>query len=146
MLMPFKKVVSLLAIAISSVFPCAAIAQTYINLDQFELIDLESIPDAFDYALTSHSGDSFNRSRLYSPAQTMFGLPYFLDNAIARDAEDSHKLYRELFYLQTMSGPIIRTVDLVNPFNTSLRVNPSFAGPQAPVRGSEFLFDVEPLR
>ncbi|MBD2576951.1 hypothetical protein [Oscillatoria sp. FACHB-1406] len=144
--MPFKNLVALLAIAIPSVFSSAAIAQTYINPEQFELIDFESIPDAFDYSITSHSGDSFNRSRLYSPVQTMFGMPYFLDNAIARDAEDAHKLYRELYYLQTMSGPVIRTVDIANPFNTSLRLNPSFAGPQAPVRGSEFLFEVAPPR
>lgn len=146
MLMKLQNLIALCAIAIPSVLPSAAIAQTYLNSEDFELIELESIPDAFDYELNEQSGDSFDRSRIYGFVQTMFGLPSFLEIGIARDAEDIDKFYRELFYLQVSSGPILRTVDLVNPFNTSLRTNPNLVGPALPARGSEFLFEVEPIR
>jgi hypothetical protein len=144
--MPLKNLIALFAIAVSSVVPSAAIAQTYLNSEDFELIELEYIPDAFDYELNEQSGDSFDRNRFYSPMQTLFGLPSFLELAIARDAEDVHKFYRELLDLQATSGPVLRTVDLVNPFSSSIRTSPAYLGPRSPVRGSEFLFEVEPLR
>lgn len=146
MFVQLKTLIVLGAIAVSSVVPSAAIAQVYLNAEQFEQIDLEYIPDAFDYELNEQSGDSFDRNRFYGPVQTMFGLPSFLEIGIARDAEDIHKFYRELLDLQATSGPYIRTLDLPNPFDTSLRVSPTATGPALPLPGSEFLFEVAPLR
>ncbi|MDY6781845.1 MAG: hypothetical protein SW833_04705 [Cyanobacteriota bacterium] len=146
MFVRLKTVIALGAIAVSSVVPSAAIAQVYVNAEQFELIDLENIPDAFNYELSEQSGDSFDRNRFYGPVQTLFGLPSFMEIAIARDAEDIDKFYRELLELQVNSGPYLRTLDLPNPFDSSLRVSPTATGPAVPLPGSEFLFEVAPLR
>lgn len=145
MFMRFTHLVALSSIvAVSSLVASDAIAQTV--MPNFELIELESIPEAFDNAFTEKSGDSFERNALPGTFKSIFGLPVFPEDAIARDAEDVDKLYRQILFEQVASDPILRTPDLRNPFNTTLLSNPAMLGSQPPIPGGEFVFEVQPLR
>jgi len=143
--MRFSHAIALASIvAVTGSFGSEAIAQTV--MPNFELIELELIPDTFDEAFTEKSGDTFERNTIPGTIKSIFGLPVFPEDTIARDGEDIDKLYKKLMEQQVTSGPILRTPDLRNPFNTTLLTNPSLLGSQPPIRGSEFVFEVEPLR
>ncbi len=50
------------------------------------------------------------------------------NNMITRDAKLTETLYYDVMQ-QQQSGPLIRTQDLPNPFDTSLQENPSYLSP-----------------
>ncbi|MBE9115749.1 hypothetical protein IQ249_07575 [Lusitaniella coriacea LEGE 07157] len=143
-----NQTIKLSAIAVFSVFASAAIAQAQVQVysNTFELIDFQSIPDAFDEEYSEFSGEAFDRGRLFGPVQSLVGLPLFPDTSISRDLNDVHKLYVELLNAQNTSGPILRTPDLPNPFSSTLLSNPAYFGTRTVVPGSEFIFEVAPIR
>lgn len=132
----------------SSVLASSVMAQTEMK---FEPTPLETVPDAFVRSFFSDSGDYyFNRSL---PRQAAYiigpGLPgraAFPDLEIERDAEHISKLYREVLDQQVSSDPILRTPDLPNPFNSSVRLlsdSPRFG---SRLEGSEFILETVPPR
>ncbi|MEC4803605.1 MAG: hypothetical protein SAJ12_08195 [Jaaginema sp. PMC 1079.18] len=149
MLKSIRSVSAIAAIAtVSSVGVSSAIAQIYVTpyATPFELVAPQYIPDVFDDDLSGWSGNAYDRNRLYSPLQSWVGLPSYPEIGIARDAKNINELYRNLMWEQVASGPILRTPDLPNPFNESLLTTPAYLGVSPALPGSEFIFEVEPLR
>jgi hypothetical protein len=133
----------------SSVWASAVMAQT--DPSSFEPIRLETIPEAFNRAFFSESGD-FYRNRTI-PRQIQYiigpGLPNratFPDLEIERDAQRITQLYQEVLEHQVSDDPVIRTPDLANPFNSSLRLLPQTSRFGSRVEGSEFVFETVPPR
>jgi len=90
----------------------------------------ESIPEAFNRAFSKESGTAFDSTRITSQLNSIFGWGSFPEgsfpeNQISRDGERVHQLFVEQMKQQTNSGPILRTRDLENPFNSSIGENPA---------------------
>ena len=149
MQVPLKKLLSALFVAAaSSVLAFAATAQT--NTARFQPIRIETIPETFNRAFFNESGDFYtNRSTgrqidfLIGP-----GLPgnaAFPEIEIERDAALINTIYTSAIYQQGATGPVLRTPDLPNPYNTSVLVLPITPGRfGSPVEGSEFFLETLP--
>ena len=132
-----------LALAVtSSAFATSVMAQ--------DVVELQPIPEAFDDALTEESGDFFENRSFIRQVEYMFGLgsftrPSFLENELVRDFNRVHNLYLYTLEEQVSSGPIIRTPDLVNPYNESLYSSPAYRPASVVPSGSEFIFERQPF-
>jgi hypothetical protein len=133
----------------SSLFASVAMAQT--TPYGFAPNRLETLPEAFDRAFFTDSGDFYRNRSTPRQIQYMFGpgLPgkaTFPELEIERDALRLNRLYKDALQQQALSDFIIRTPDLPNPFNTTLRQQSDFRrfGPR--VEGSEFILETPPLR
>lgn len=112
---------------------------------------LETIPEAFNRAFFQESGDFYHNRKIQRQISYIIGpgLPWgagFPDLEIERDSERITKLYREVLELQVSSDPVIRTPDLPNPFNSSVRLMsapPRFGNR---LEGGEFIFETVPPR
>ncbi len=148
--MRLTKLLSALVLATaSSVLASAAKAQT--DPSGFEPIRLETIPEAFERTIFTDSKDFYHSRSI--PGQIRYllgpGIPGragFADLEIERDAERTFNLYREVLEQQVSSDPIIRTLDAPNPFNTTLRLQPSSRRFGGRVEGSEFILESVPPR
>ncbi|MGF1493348.1 MAG: hypothetical protein ACFBSC_13020 [Microcoleaceae cyanobacterium] len=102
--------------------------------------DLQPFAEEFIDAATGTSGDAFDAQSILGQMSTIFGLAFpwpgninaFPETLIVDDAQAFNKLYREAMIKQTSSDPVIRTPDLINPFNTSILSQP-YGNPNAPV-------------
>ena len=108
--------------AAASFFAKSAIAQTTPST----ISTGESIPDAINRAFFSDSGDIYRNASARRQGQFLLGIGSrarnaFPENEIRRDAERIEGIYRDLLEQQVSSDPLIRTPDLTNPFNSSLR-------------------------
>jgi hypothetical protein len=135
--------------AASSVLASAARAQT--DPSGYEPIRLETIPEAFNRSFFEESGDFYrNRSTLrqigYIIGPGFPGRAGFPELELERDAERINRLYIETLEQQVSSDPIIRTPDLPNPFNSSLRSLSSPSRFRNRVEGTEYNFETLPPR
>ncbi|MBD2311734.1 hypothetical protein H6G20_08690 [Desertifilum sp. FACHB-1129] len=106
--------------------------------------DYITIPEAFDRALTRNSSSFQENRRIYRQVQANFGLGAYRERQIARDAALVSELYQQVLEQQNRSDRFIRTLDLPNPFDTSVRQLPSTI-PGSRVLGSELVFERLPL-
>lgn len=130
------------AIALNTTVP-DAIAQS-VNSNP---IPFKTIPDAFNEAFTHRSQDAF--STVFTTGRQidwMFGIAGFPEIEITRDSQLAHELYVDVWWQQLWSGPMIRTPDMPNPFNSSTLSNPTYLRPSQSIPGSEFGFERFPLR
>lgn len=139
--------VLVLAVASTSILAQGAIAQP--DTSSLQPIPLETIPDAFNRAFFNDSGDIFRNNTVQRQFEYIFGPGSFRhsafpDNEFVQDAQVIYTLYRDALEQQVSSDPIIRTPDLPNPFDTSLRMLPNPYGRR--VKGSEFVYEKVPLR
>lgn len=112
---------------------------------------LETIPEAFNRAFFRESGDFYRNRKIDRQINYIIGagVPWgagFPDLELERDAERVFKLYQEALEIQASTGPVIRTPDLANPFDTSVRL---LSGPPRfgnRLEGGEFIFDSVPPR
>ena len=74
------------------------------------------------------------------------GITGFPDVELENDADSLNKLYNDVLEQQVSSDPIIRTPDLPNPFNSSLRSTSQPRRAFNRVEGVEFIFETLPLR
>jgi len=145
----FSTWISVLVLAAaSSLVASAAIADT--DPSNYETIQVEPIPDAVNRIFFEESGDFFRNRSLRRQGDFFLGTgsllrPGFPENEEYRDSERIENFYRYLLDQQVSSDPIIRTLDLNNPYNTSLRVNPGLRA-NSRVVGTEFVFEKLPLR
>lgn len=84
-----------------------------------------SIQEAFSEAITFESGDYFRNRSIGRQFEFIFGWggigrASFIENEIARDSAIVDILYRE-FAEQQIDGVPVRTQDLENPYQNSLR-------------------------
>lgn len=103
---------------------------------------LESTDNALERAFMDQGGYFWDNTTIEHQLKFNFGL-FYPDNAITKDNKVGHIVYTDMLEQQVASDPIIRTPDLPNPFNSSLRSNPSYLGIGGitPVTGSEFVLE-----
>ena len=133
----------------SSLFASVATAQ--ITPYGFAPNRLETLPEAFDRAFFTDSGDFYRNRSIPRQVQYMFGpgLPgraTFPDLEIERDGQRINRIYKDALQQQVSSDAVIRTPDLPNPFSSTLRQQSDFRrfGPR--IEGSEFILETPPLR
>lgn len=145
MRIPYSTLFSVLLLGVSCTATLAnkATAQEII-VPGTRRIDYITIPEAFDRALTRNSSFYQENRRIYRQVKRNFGLGGYQERAIARDAALVTELYDQVLKQQTISDPFIRTLDLPNPFDTSLRQLPILI-PGSRVVGSELVFERAPL-
>ena len=135
--------------ASSSVFAIDAIAQT--QATDYQPIPLETLPEVIERAHSHESGTALTDWKILPQLNTLFGWGSFSEgsypeNEIARDAKLINILHQDFWEQQVSSDPIIRTLDLKNPFDSSLRQNPSYYTTSPPMVGSELVYERRPLR
>ncbi len=122
--MRFIKSIGVLVLAAGySLIAVAALAQT--NTSTPAPNSMKSVPDAFIDAFFNESGTVYRNSSIRRQFEAIFGSGTlvrnsFPDNQAGRDAQRIDDLYRYTLRQQTSSGPIIRTMDLKSPFDSSL--------------------------
>ncbi len=128
-----KSVLSLMALVAASTVSTAVTAQE--RPAAFK--PRETIPNAVDRAFfgSSEGFQDFKR-----PIEALIGIPRFPENGIARDGDRLDRIYRDLLIQQAANDPLIRTVDLPNPYNTSILTLPS-ASVSNRLVGSELVFE-----
>ncbi|MGH2414708.1 MAG: iron uptake porin, partial [Microcystaceae cyanobacterium] len=94
----------------------------------------DSLADVFNRAFFNSTGQFFDQVNLSGQFNAMFGwrsFPQgsFRENQITDDAETLSVLMRDVLKQQSNGTPPLRTRDLANPFDTSLRDNPSYLSP-----------------
>ena len=100
---------------------------------------LETIPGIFNRAFYEDSGNFFHNNSSFGQIETFLGWG-FPENEISHDAEIVHSIYQSVLKQQTQNDPIIRTLDLQNPYNSSLRTNPTYLGNTVSTETIEFIF------
>ncbi len=84
-----------------------------------------SLSEAFEAAYYEHGENAFTQSGILGQINTIVGIPKFPEQDIAADGKEVHKVYELGLKLQTSTGEPLITKDLDNPYDTSLRENPS---------------------
>lgn len=91
----------------------------------------ENLSETFGRAFYRNTGDFFDAVSLSDQFEYIFGFESFPkgsypENEVAEDAKLLDTIYRDALAEQVSSSPAIRTRDLDNPYDTSLRLNPSY--------------------
>jgi hypothetical protein len=87
----------------------------------------------FNQAASRSSGSAFKSQSFLGQLSFFLGMSYpwphgvnaFPEALIADDARRVNEVYQETLLRQVASDPLIRTPDLINPFNTSILTQPS---------------------
>ncbi len=146
--MQLTRLLSVLALAAaSSLLATAAKAQT--DPSGYEPIRLETLPEAFNRTFFQESGDFYHNRTIQRQIGYIIGpgLPGgagFPDLEIERDAKRITTLYRDALEQQVSSDAIIRTPDLPNPFNSTLRQQSGTGRFGTRLEGSEFIYQTVP--
>jgi hypothetical protein len=85
-----------------------------------------SLRQAFDNTYFDHTGNAFQNAGILGQLNHILGFTFFPDKQIVLDAKKVDKLYRYGMKEQTASGVTVKTVDLANPYDTSLQENPDY--------------------
>jgi len=122
--MKFTVLVGALAIAAVGMTVPATAQQAPPPITQYPV---RTVPDAFQEALDTSSKNFLINESLGRKVDFIFGLGTisnsFRENEIVQDAKLVHEVYRDVFNQQVNSGPVVRTRDLRNPFDSSLSGN-----------------------
>ncbi len=91
----------------------------------------KTIPEEVERAYFEHDPDFFENRKIHRQISYLFGPGIlvsnsFPENEILRDAKEIFAVYNTVIASQTASAPRLRTVDLPNPFNLSLRNLPAY--------------------
>lgn len=87
----------------------------------------ESLPEAFDNAYFTKGKDAFRQSGIFEQFNTIVGFTGFPEQHIAADGEAVDEVYKVGLEQQSTTGMRMRTRDLENPYDTSLKENPSYS-------------------
>ncbi len=80
--------------------------------------------EEFNRATQRSSGNFFSKRDLLHQIGRFFGVPSFPEQAISDDNRRVNKLYLDEQRRQFSSTPVIRTPDLINPYDTSVMTAP----------------------
>ena len=131
--------VLIIAAALSTVggglLPAIADDDTPNNLDTIPEVTAsteapETLSEVFNQAFFDNTGNFYEAVEIGSQINTILGFQSFPgsypETEVARDAELLNHLYRSALEQQVSSDPPLRTPNLDNPFDTSLRLNPAY--------------------
>ena len=111
----FTKLTKVLAIAtIASLFSIEAKAE------------MQSLHQEFEDAYFTRGKNAFSQSSIFGQINTIAGFTGFPEQHISTDGKAVDELYHQSLEMQAASGEPIVTRDLENPYDTSLRENPSY--------------------
>ncbi len=102
----------------------AAIAGCFAAPAQANEASPENISESITRAFFNQTGDIYRNRGIDRQATFLFGLSY-PENEYTSDAAAVEKLYKQGMYQQGGSGKVVRTEDLPNPFNSSIRTTPA---------------------
>ncbi len=107
----------------------------------------DALQDAFfDDSKTFYDNQSTLRQlrTVLGTGRSIFRRGNYAEINVERDAERVNQVYQQMLQEQVASDPTIRVVDLPNPFETSLLVQPSLYSNQS--AGTEFVYERSPIR
>ncbi|MEH2142981.1 hypothetical protein [Nostoc sp.] len=133
----------LVLLAACIAFPSVASAQTATP-------NYETTNDVFEKAFFRHDRNFYENGSLKRQLDSFLGSGSsfggsFPENEIAHDAELVNTLYHDVLTQQVGNDPYIRTLDLPNPYDTSLMMSPRLNSNKLKV-GTEFRFETLPPR
>lgn len=99
----------LLLASVASMFSVAAKAE------------MQPLEEQFEEAYFSNGKNAFAQSNVFGQINTILGFTGFPDQHITGDAKAVHNLYEEAMAKQASQGAPIVTIDVTNPYDTSLR-------------------------
>ncbi len=144
----FKSLTGVLVfVAVATGFPFATVAQP---TSSSQPNGNETMAETFNRAFFKNDPEFFRNRSFGRQLGLILGTPSsrgnsFPENEITRDAEVADVLYQDGLEQQVSSGPIIRTRDLPNPYQTSILRSPRF-NVNNRAKGNEFIFDALPRR
>jgi len=123
-----------------------AIAQQITPVVNGAPVNLQTLPEAMQSAVTATSQDAFSTVfTLGRQIDFILGIGGFPEMETNRDSSFAHEIYQDYLAQQFNNGPFIRTPDLANPFNSSVYSNPAYLRSGQTVPSGEFLFETEPF-
>jgi hypothetical protein len=98
------------------------------------VVQPETIPEAVNRAFFRHSPNFYVNRGIPEQVDSILGIGLFnsgfIENEIASDGRAISNLVQDLLRQQANDSPLIRTADLVNPFETSLQLQPVVPTPR----------------
>ena len=88
--------------------------------------EMEPLHEAFKDAYFTRGKNAFSQSSIFGQINTIAGFTGFPEQHISSDGKAVDKLYQKGLEMQASSGERMVTRDLKNPYDTSLRENPSY--------------------
>ncbi len=85
----------------------------------------DNLGDQMDKLFSANSGDIFHNTTTWRAAQTFLNLPT-PESEYNKDSQLMEQLYRD--GMKAQIGTPVSTVDLPNPFNSSINTNPRLIG------------------
>ncbi|MDJ0897976.1 MAG: serine/threonine protein kinase [Xenococcus sp. MO_188.B8] len=114
---------------IASLFPLKLWAQTTTKNEVTESeVTPVSVQQVFTDAFFRHSGNAFRNDGYIDQLNNIFGFNRFPEIQISKDGELVDILYQDSLKQQAERGVPMKTRDLGNPYDTSLRENPGYIG------------------
>lgn len=89
--------------------------------------EMEPLPEAFKDAYFKKGKNAFKQSGIFSQINTIVGFTGFPEQHIASDGKAVDEVYNAGLEQQAASGMRMITRDLENPYDTSLKENPSYS-------------------
>lgn len=89
--------------------------------------EMKPLDEQFQDAYFSNGKNAFVQSNILNQANTIVGFTGFPEQHINRDGQAVDKVYREGMARQSSMGERMMTRDLSNPYDTSIRENPSYS-------------------
>lgn len=120
MLTKFTRLAQILAMAgVASLFSVEVMAQTETEATKIE--EPVSLEQAFVDAYFDHAQNAYYESGILGQLNTILGFNRFPDTQILLDGKAVDRLYSDALQQQVEVGMPIKTPDLPNPYETSLR-------------------------
>ena len=141
----FMTIALMSAVSVLGVSNVSAQTETPIPTPQ-QNIPTESIPEVFERGFYHGLGTAIDQATIGGQLNNYFGWRNFPEgsypeNQIARELDILTTLYKDVMKQQTQNDPLMRTRDLANPFNTSVRQNPNYIRPIAPTIEREAIIE-----
>ena len=134
-----SKLSRFLTIATLTTLTCVITHPANAQSTEMEAVETyNNIPELFNESFWDYSGDYWESSRPAGQLNTIFGwnsgpLGAFPENDLARDGLLIYAIVADYWKQLQENDPILRTRDLDNPFDTSLRDDPIAPVPSPPV-------------
>lgn len=119
----FTKLSSILLITIAMSTTASAV-----RAEKADTNDGIPVKDVFENAYYKNAGNAFQKSSIFGQINTIFGFQKFSDQQINADGKALDEAFIKFSAKQNQFGSPVKTRDLPNPYSTSLKENPSYAG------------------
>lgn len=96
--------------------------------EKADINDGVPVKDIFENAYYENAGNAFEKASTFGQFNTVFGFTGFPDRQIEADGKALNTVFHKLSAQQNRAGHPVKTTDLENPYTTSLRERPSYAG------------------